>query len=80
MLGLIYPECSAPQTSHLNDKEMVIYQNLYSHFCINKSITLQQAQKYVMMYILKHKHHNLQYNKKDELTLEKLILFTQNII
>ncbi len=73
MLGLIYPECPAPQTSLLNDKEMVIYQNLYSHFCINKSLSAQQAQKYAMMYILKHKHHNLQYNKKDEQALENLI-------
>ena len=74
MLGLIYPECpAAPQTSLLNDKEMVIYQNLYSHFCINKSLSTQQSQKYAMMYILKQKHHNLQYNKKDEHILECLI-------
>lgn len=73
MLGLIYPECSAPQTSLLNNKEMVIYQNLYNHFCINKSLLAQQSQKYAMMYILKQKYHNLQYNKKDEHVLEHLI-------
>ena len=74
MLGLIYPECpAAPQTSLLNDKEMVIYQNLYSHFCINKSLSAQQAQKYAMMYILKQKYHKLNYCKNDEYTLNNLI-------
>jgi hypothetical protein len=73
MLGLIYPECSAPQTSLLNDKEMVIYQNLYSHFCINKSLTSQESQKYAMMYILKQKHHSLHYSKQDEYKLVSLI-------
>ena len=73
MLGLIYPECPAPQTALFNDKEMVIYQNLYSHFCINKSLPTLQAQQYAMMYVLKHKYHNLNYSKKDELTLENLL-------
>ena len=73
MLGLIYPECPAPQTSLLNDKEMVIYQNLYSHFCINKLLSTQKAQKYAMIYILKQKHHSLHYTKEDEYTLQSLI-------
>lgn len=72
MLGLIYPECPAPQTSLLNDKEMVIYQNLYSHFCTAKHQTPSDAQKYAMMYVLKNKHHKLEYSKKDETKLYTL--------
>jgi len=75
MLGLIYPECSAPQTSLFNDKEMVIYQNLYSHFCINRSLTPQESQTYAMMFTLKQKYHTLQYAKQAEQTLRSQLRF-----
>lgn len=76
MLGLIYPECpTAPQqqSSLLNDKEMVIYQNLYSHFCINKHLPPQQANIYAMMYTLKQKYHSLSYPSQAEQQLANLL-------
>jgi hypothetical protein len=73
MLGLIYPECPVPETSMLNEKEMVIYQNLYSHFYIKKSLDTKQAQKYAMMFILKQKYSHLEYSKHDEQQLYNLI-------
>lgn len=76
MLGLIYPECpeaSQQQSSLFNNKEMVIYQNLYSHFCINKNQTNHQAHSYAMMYTLKQKYHNLTYTTQAEHNLTKLL-------
>lgn len=72
MLGLIYPECPAPHTSLLNNKEMVIYQNLYSHFYTTKHQTLKDSQTYAMMYVLKNKYHGLKYSEKDENKLSAL--------
>jgi hypothetical protein len=73
MLGLVYPESQAPHTSLLNSKEMVIYQNLYSHFCNTKHKTPSESQKYALMTVLKQKYNHLAYNKTDEYALKRYL-------
>ena len=73
MLGILYPDSSSlSNTTMLTKKEMVIYQNLYSHFQTKTNTT--DAKKYAMMTVLKDKYHGLAYTPSDEAKM-KVLLF-----